>query len=97
MRPTSLEKKVILRVKNEEELLNYKFKAEKAGLVIALITDLGKTEIPKGSVTCLGIGPAENYAWIPLGGKWVLILCMLLGRLEIYTVLIAFAPISWRE
>jgi trk system potassium uptake protein TrkH len=44
-----------------------------------------------------GVGAAENYAWIPQGGKWVLIFCMLLGRLEIYTVLIALAPISWKR
>jgi len=44
-----------------------------------------------------GIGATENYAWIPIPGKWVLSLCMLLGRLEIYTVVIAFSPISWRK
>ncbi len=44
-----------------------------------------------------GVGAAENYAWIPLPGKWVLVACMLLGRLEIYTVLIAFSPISWKK
>lgn len=44
-----------------------------------------------------GVGPAENYSWIPVTGKWTLIFCMLLGRLEIYTVLIAFAPASWRR
>ncbi|MCG8431261.1 MAG: TrkH family potassium uptake protein [Candidatus Omnitrophica bacterium] len=44
-----------------------------------------------------GIGAAENYAWIPLSGKWVLVLCMLLGRLEIYTVLIALSSWSWRK
>jgi len=44
-----------------------------------------------------GIGPLENYAWIPAPGKWVLSLCMLLGRLELYTVLIAFAPATWRK
>ena len=44
-----------------------------------------------------GIGAAENYAWIPIPGKWILTLCMLLGRLEIYTVLIALSPISWRK
>lgn len=42
-----------------------------------------------------GIGATENYAWIPIGGKWILILCMLLGRLEVYTVLIGMAPI-WK-
>jgi len=44
-----------------------------------------------------GIGTTQNYAWIPISGKWVLALCMLLGRLEIYTVLIALAPISWKK
>jgi len=44
-----------------------------------------------------GIGATENYAWIPLPGKWVLTLCMLLGRLEVYTVVIALSPISWRK
>lgn len=44
-----------------------------------------------------GVGAVRNYAWIPTGGKWILILCMLFGRLEIYTVLIVFAPLSWRK
>jgi trk system potassium uptake protein TrkH len=44
-----------------------------------------------------GIGATENYAWIPIPGKWVLVFCMLLGRLEIYTVLIALSPISWKK
>jgi trk system potassium uptake protein TrkH len=44
-----------------------------------------------------GIGAYETYAWIPLGGKWVLVLCMLLGRLEVFTVIIAFAPASWKR
>ncbi len=42
-------------------------------------------------------GPAENYAMIPVAGKWVLILCMLTGRLEIYTVILIFIPIFWRK
>lgn len=44
-----------------------------------------------------GVGATSNYAWIPMSGKWVLIVCMLLGRLEIYTVLIAFAPIFFKR
>ena len=44
-----------------------------------------------------GIGAIENYAWIPIPGKWVLILSMLLGRLEIFTVLIVFRPSVWRK
>lgn len=44
-----------------------------------------------------GVGALETYSWIPIPGKWVLIVCMLLGRLEVYTVLIAFSPVSWRK
>lgn len=44
-----------------------------------------------------GVGATENYAWIPIPGKWILTACMLLGRLEVYTVLIALAPSSWKR
>ncbi len=43
------------------------------------------------------VGPTENYAHIPQMGKWVLTFCMLLGRLEIFTVLILFVPEFWRK
>jgi len=44
-----------------------------------------------------GIGAVENYGWIPLPAKWILVLSMLLGRLEIFTVLIVFRPSVWRK
>ena len=44
-----------------------------------------------------GIGAVENYGWIPIPGKWVLIFSMLLGRLEIFTVLIILRPAVWRK
>ncbi|UCD86195.1 MAG: TrkH family potassium uptake protein [Deltaproteobacteria bacterium] len=43
------------------------------------------------------VGPSSNYADIPLIGKWVLTFCMLLGRLEIYTVIILLVPEFWRK
>ncbi len=43
------------------------------------------------------VGPVENFAEIPQLGKWLLILCMLLGRLEIYTVIILLVPEFWRK
>jgi len=43
------------------------------------------------------VGPVENFANIPCLGKWLLIWCMLLGRLEIYTVIILFVPEFWRK
>jgi trk system potassium uptake protein TrkH len=43
------------------------------------------------------VGPVDNYAGIPTLGKWVLSFCMLLGRLEIYTVLVLLVPEFWRK
>jgi trk system potassium uptake protein len=43
------------------------------------------------------VGPADNYAMIPTLAKWVLILCMLLGRLEIFTIIILFVPEFYRK
>ncbi|NIR51321.1 TrkH family potassium uptake protein [candidate division KSB1 bacterium] len=43
------------------------------------------------------IGPTENYAHIPLIGKWMLSFLMLTGRLEIYTVLVIFNRYFWTK
>lgn len=43
------------------------------------------------------VGPVDNYAAIPFAGKWLLLWCMLLGRLEIYTVIILLVPEFWRK
>ncbi len=58
-----------------------------------------------GSVaTCLGnigpgignVGPLDNFATISSPGKWVLAFLMLLGRLELFTVLMLFTPYFWK-
>lgn len=43
------------------------------------------------------VGPIKNYLAIPAAGKWVLVMCMLLGRLEIYTVIVLLTPEYWRK
>ncbi|HPG42117.1 MAG TPA: TrkH family potassium uptake protein [bacterium] len=42
-------------------------------------------------------GPMDNYAFVPAGGKWALSFFMLLGRLELYTILILFVPEFWKK
>lgn len=42
------------------------------------------------------IGPAGNFSTLPDGAKWWLTLGMLLGRLEILTMLLLFTPMYWR-
>jgi len=57
------------------------------------------------TISCVGnigpafgdFGPTENYSAIPIVGKWVLSVLMIAGRLEIFTVLILFAPDFWRS
>jgi trk system potassium uptake protein TrkH len=43
------------------------------------------------------IGPMDNFGWMPVPAKWILIFLMLLGRLEIYTVLALFLPETWKR
>ncbi|NCC26270.1 MAG: TrkH family potassium uptake protein [Deltaproteobacteria bacterium] len=72
-------------------------------LLAATGLDLGTAF--SASIACIGnigpgfgsVGPAENYAHIPAFGKWVLICGMIIGRLEIYTVIVLFVPEFWRK
>lgn len=41
------------------------------------------------------VGPTDNYAAIPALGKWVLSTLMIIGRLEIYTVMVLFTRTFW--
>jgi len=43
------------------------------------------------------VGPASNYAGLPMMAKLVLSASMLLGRLELYTVLVLLTPMFWRR
>lgn len=43
------------------------------------------------------VGPTENYAAIPEAGKWLLSFCMLVGRLEVYTVVTILVPVFWKD
>jgi len=43
------------------------------------------------------VGPTDNYAAIPVVGKWVLSMLMLMGRLELFTVIILFSPAYWKK
>jgi trk system potassium uptake protein TrkH len=43
------------------------------------------------------VGPALNYSEIQMAGKWFLSFLMLVGRLELFTVLVLFSPLFWRR
>jgi trk system potassium uptake protein TrkH len=71
--------------------------------VLMLISDLSFITAFSAVGACLNnLGPglgdvAANYAGLSDPVKWVLIVAMLLGRLEIFTLLVLFAPAFWRR
>ena len=56
-------------------------------------------------IACLGnigpaigeVGPVDNFAHLPNVAKWFLSVLMIVGRLEVFTVLVLFSPFFWRE
>jgi len=58
----------------------------------AVISALGNIGPGLGTV-----GPTETYTHLPAAGKLVLAACMLVGRLEVFTVLVLFFPSFWRK
>lgn len=43
------------------------------------------------------VGPAGTFKALPDSAKWVLSLCMFMGRLELFTVLVLFSPYFWKR
>ncbi|VAW23692.1 Trk potassium uptake system protein TrkH [hydrothermal vent metagenome] len=75
------------------------------GTLVMLTLGLDKATSFGAVITTMGgvgpgfgmVGPAGNFANIPEFGKFFLIIIMVLGRLEIYPVLILFTPWFWRN
>ena len=53
-------KKVLLKVENLKELKNIEKNLKKNKISYCLISDMGKTQLKKGTITALGIGPLEE-------------------------------------
>ena len=62
-------KKVVLKVSSEKELIELCKIAKKEKLPCELISDAGLTQIRPGSLTALGIGPADNEKINKITGK----------------------------
>jgi trk system potassium uptake protein TrkH len=75
------------------------------GILVLAISGMGFHESIGGLITCLGgvgpglglVGPAGNFAAIPEFSKWFLSFIMLLGRLELFTVLVLLTPAFWKK
>ena len=57
------------------------------------------------SIACLssigpgleGVGPTQNYGFLPDAAKLVLCFCMIAGRLELFALFAVFTPECWRR
>jgi len=58
----------------------------------AAATSIGNIGPGLGSV-----GPVSNFGGIPAEAKWILTFLMLIGRLELFTVLILLTPAFWKQ
>ena len=65
--------KVVLRAESDRELAELEARATAAGLPAALIRDAGRTVVDPGTVTCLGLGPAEPERIDALTGELKLV------------------------
>lgn len=63
------QRKIAVKVNDEEELTELEEQTKRLGLPNSLIVDRGLTQIPEGTVTCLGIGPAPAELMDRLTGK----------------------------
>ncbi len=75
------------------------------GATIMAVLGLDVVSAVSSTAACLNnigpgfgvVGPLDNYAALPGAGKWVLAVIMLIGRLELFTVLVLFIPDFWRK
>ncbi len=69
------------------------------------LTGLGFQESLSGMISCMSdvglglgqLGPSHSFADVPVLSKWFLAFVMIVGRLEIYSVLLLFTPVFWRK
>ena len=63
------------------------------------LSAMGATATSLGNVGpgISSVGPTSNFANVPDIGKWFLSFLMLLGRLELFTILVIFAPAFWQK
>ena len=66
------QKKVVVKGQNDSTLQDLQRHAREVGLVSSLVTDAGLTEVPPGTVTCLGIGPASDSKIDSITGDYAL-------------------------
>jgi trk system potassium uptake protein TrkH len=72
---------------------------------VLMVIGMGAKAAISAVLTCLSavgpgfdsVGPTSNFAQVPDAGKWTLIFTMLLGRLELLSLLVLLSPGAWRR
>ena len=75
------------------------------GTLVLNFTGMNLTEAASGMITCMSncgpafgeLSPSHNFAALSDFSKWFMTFAMLLGRLEIFTVLLLFTPVFWEK
>ena len=75
------------------------------GVVVMAMLGMDMTSSMGAVAACLGnigpgigsVGPLDNFAHLPAFGKWFLGFLMLMGRLELFTVIVLLSPVFWRK
>jgi trk system potassium uptake protein TrkH len=85
-------------------LILYLFRISVSAIVISLmgydlITSFSTSAALLGNIgpSIGALGPFSNYAAVPMAGKWFFSFLMLLGRLELISVLIFFTRSFYRR
>lgn len=76
-----------------------------AGALVIMATDVDLVTAFSASAATVGnigpglakVGPSNNYGWMHPVAKWTMSFLMLIGRLEIMTILVLFSPGFWRK
>lgn len=75
------------------------------GTFVLSLSGLGFIESMSGMITCMSdvglglgqLGPTHSFSEIPVFSKWFLAFVMIVGRLEVYSVLLLFTPEFWKK
>lgn len=61
--------KIVVGAPGMEDLLRLEAQAGERGIPTCLIEDAGRTVVPEGTITCLGLGPAEDETLDAITGE----------------------------
>lgn len=67
------QKKVVIRISDMQELMDLKMKLEGRGFYVCQISDAGYTQVPPGTVTCIGAGPVPAGEIDPVTSEYPLL------------------------